>query len=76
MPYQLLDLLLKRSLFSTPAALKVQDDKHGVSEAALRMSFVLRTLGSCLTVPVFPMFLGREAMVTLRREDGCRKRQR
>lgn len=25
------------------------------------------------TIPVFPIFLGKEAMVTLRREDGCSK---
>ena len=35
--------------------------------------FWLRTLRNLLTTPAFPIFLGKEAMVTLRREDGYPK---
>lgn len=41
----------------------------------MRMNLMLRTLGSFLTVPTFPIFLGKEAMVTLRREDGYQKEE-
>lgn len=39
----------------------------------MKINLLLRTLRNLLTIPAFPIFLGKEAMVTLRREDGYPK---
>lgn len=77
--YQLLDRRLSLSLFSMPDTFRgLRDHKTGAQWR--KDSFVIETSllsrQRVLTIPTFPRFLGKEAMVTLRREDGCPREKR
>lgn len=79
--YQLLDRRLNLSLFSIPDTFGGSRN-HKIGVQWKNYVFVIETTlllrqrpPRALTIPTFPRFLGKEAIVTLRRDDGCTHRR-